>query len=452
MLNALWNLLCFLVALGILISVHEAGHFFAARWSGVRVLRFSIGFGRILCKKTGKDGCEYALSVFPLGGYVKMLGENDAPTPDGTLAEGSFKSKSIAVRAFIVAAGPACNILLAVLFFSLVNLTGITVLKPVAGDVVPGSAAAVAGLQREDLILSVNSEEVRSWQDVLEGLIVHSGESTPVSLQAAAQLGREPGRELRLSLEDFRPSPSGGALQQLGLKPCYGRVTRELSQVEAGSPAAVAGLAPGDIILSVNGIDTPDWFRVQEAVASSDGGTIALEVRRGEREFSLEVLPVFREDRKGKAHPYIGVGVKMQQLPELTEEIRYPFFEALAKGVEDTLRKSRLVAEAVLKMLDGSISAENISGPIAIARGAGGSASIGITLYISFLAVISVNLGILNLLPVPILDGGQLVFLLYEALAGREPAPRVQMILSSLGFGLLLSLMLLAVFNDIRTL
>ncbi len=447
MLSALWNLICFGVALGILVTVHEAGHFFAARACKVKVLRFSLGFGKVLFKKTGKDGCEYAVSMIPLGGYVKMLGETDE---NERSLEGSFKSKGRLQRFFIIAAGPLSNIILAIILYTGLNLSGVTVLRPVVGDVVPGSIAAEAGFQVYDRIESVGGDKTESWQDFLVNIVANIKEDN-VAVEVRGDLGKGQSRSLNLNLEDYDVNPRSDPLTLLGLKRCLGRVNNIIETVQPGSAAEQAGIRPGDSIESINGSETPTWFRVQDEIARTPGGPVKLVVKREGQLYESEFLPQYVYDKSlNRNKAFLGIGVNIEKIDGLSEEIQYSFSGAFLKALSDTKEMSRLVAVAAYKMVSGAISAENISGPIAIAKGAGESAAVGIAFFISFLAAISVNLGILNLLPIPVLDGGQLLFIVYETLTGREPNQRVQVMLTSLGFAVLLSLMLFSVFNDLR--
>ncbi|MCR5537512.1 MAG: RIP metalloprotease RseP [Succinivibrio sp.] len=448
MLSALWNLCCFALALGILITVHEAGHFYAARWCKVRVLRFSIGFGKVLFRKQGQDGCEYALSVIPLGGYVKMLGEEQSDEASGP---DSFLSKSLKQRAFIIAAGPLMNLILAVVLYTGINLSGVTILQPVVGDVLPGSSAQQAGFMRYDLIQKVADSRVQSWQDVMLMIMPQVGSDRPVQVEVAGELGHGEVRRLQLSVQDLELGPRTDALYLIGLRRCYGRVDNQIDSVAPLSPAELAGLKPGDAIVRVGDTDTPDFFRVQDAIQNAPPGPLELIILRDGAKYSAKVVPQLHKDiKQNKSVPFIGIGAKVTGLSELRKEIRYGLVDAVKVSLQETYRMSKLVVVACSKMLTGAISAENISGPIALAKGAGQSASIGISFFISFLAAISVNLGILNLIPIPVLDGGQLLFIAYEAVTGHEPSARARYMLTSLGFSVLITLMVFAVFNDIR--
>ena len=445
MISFAWNLLFFALALGILVTVHEAGHFFAARWCGVRVLRFSIGFGPVLVKKTLKDGCEYAVSLIPLGGYVKMKGENEAAAGDD-----SYQNKSVLQKALIIAAGPLSNIVLAFVLYFFVSVYGVSVIKPVIGDVIPDSFASEAGLSTGSLITKVNDEDVLSWSDVI------------LTFSTAASMGQcsietvpfeGQGKELTsvIKVPEFNDNYASVALEKMGLRMMLGQTSDRLGTVLDGSPAQLAGIKTGDKIVSVNGVATENWYRVYDAIRATDGSKIELLVERDGQIYETSVLPntVYNKALK-KNVPQIGVGANILPKAELEDEVSYSVIDAIPRAISETYRMSTLVVKAVIKMISGAISADNISGPISIAKGAGASATGGLAVFLSFLAAISVNLGILNLLPIPILDGGQLMFIAYEAVFRRTPGPRVQRMLTTLGLGILLFLMMLAVFNDIR--
>lgn len=460
MLGALWNLGCFAVAIGILVTVHEWGHFAAARVCRVTVERFSIGFGKVLWHFKDKKGTEYALSAIPLGGYVKMKGEGE----NGDREEGSFAALTVWRRIFIVAAGPACNILLAFLLYFIVNLNGQQVLRPVVGDVLAGSVAAEAGLDAGDEIVKVNDREVSTLAEALFALVENLGSAVTVEVRPfeaeleAQYAGYAPfipeapsERTLTLNLQEMTLGEGEDLLKKLGLTMMRGLAPNIVTLVQEGSPAARAGLQEGDRIEAVNGQLTPTWYAVQKEIATA-GSEVELTVLRAGERYRAPVYPETQCDAKGQCRSLIGVGASLIPVSNLTFHRDFTVGEALGKAVTDTAAMSLLIARSTMMLLDGTISAANISGPISIARGAGQSAAVGLTFFISFLAAISVNLGILNLIPVPVLDGGQLLFLAYEALTGRAPSARVQTALTALGFGFLVTLSLFAIFNDLRAL
>ncbi len=449
MLSGLWNLIFFALALGILISFHELGHYLAARWCGVRVLRFSLGFGPILYKRILKNGCEFALSAISLGGYVKMAGEGGGEEAAVPKSE-CFAYKSLKQRALIIAAGPAFNIVLAFVLYSLINFVGVSVLRPVVGDVIPGSRAEAAGLMLYDEIVAVDGKDVDSWNVTAMLLVERFNDQDKVELGVRSDLGTGAPRNVLISLSGLTLSPQQNPLQLIGLRPCAGKVSDRLTRVEPGSPAYNAGLETGDRIVSVNGKATPSWYRVQDAVASG-GSRLNVQVERDGVIYQSEIFPEQRCEGQ-HCRPVIGVGVDIEPMAELMRIKSYGPVDAVVKAAADTGRMSLFIISSTYKLISGQISADNISGPIAIAKGAGQSASFGFIFFLSFLAAISVNLGILNLLPIPVLDGGQLLFIAYEGITGLKPSPKVQYALSLIGFALIIALSLFAVFNDLKAL
>lgn len=449
MFNALWNLLFFALALGILITVHEWGHFILARLMGIKVLRFSIGFGPVIFKRKGKNGCEYALSLIPLGGYVKMKGEQDKDSLSND--SDSFASKKIYQRACVIAAGPFFNIVLAICLYAGLNMHGVTIIQPVVGDVIPYSEAENQGFKIYDRIEKVSGKDVNSWSDVMVELLPYIGSDENLKFEVSGNLGKDERRILSLNTKIMAVDRNDNPLLSLGLRPCTGKIDTSLGTVQNGSPAQKAGIVAGDEIIEINGVKTNSWYRIADTIAKSNGQELKLLVKRDGKIYTTKVIPELRyNERLKKSVPVIGIGVNYTPWPELSKTVSYGFYEALKKGFDDTVMMSKVVITAVTKLLSGAISSDNISGPIAIAKGAGESASYGLAFFISFLAAISVNLGILNLLPIPVLDGGQLLFLAYEAIARRKPSLKVQSVLTSVGFAILLALMLFAVFNDLK--
>ena len=448
--DLLFNLVLFMLSLSVLVIIHESGHFLAARACAVRVQRFSLGFGKVLLMKRGRDGCEYVISLLPLGGYVRMQGEGADAAADGN-AEGSFASRSVAQRAFIVAAGPLCNILLSVVLYQAVFMMGSTVLRPVVGDVSPhGVAARTADLAPYDEIRAVAGRPVSSWQEVVLALAEHAGSA--VSVQVAADFGRAPPREVVLSLSGLELGPRSSVLGYLGIRACQGVVHNELEFVAADSPAGLAGLRPGDRIVAVDAIPMESFYRLADYI--SEQGPRPLEVafiREGQRH-EVVITPELRSGPGAEEAYRIGVAARTERIAELYTFVSYPFAEAASRAAAHTCDMSLLIVRQLLRMLRGLASADSLSGPIAIARGAAESAALGLTFYMAFLALISVNLGILNLLPIPVLDGGQLLFLAYETVFRRRPSAQAQWVLTVLGFALLMMLTVFALINDLRAL
>ena len=453
MVNALGGAVYFFIALGILVTIHELGHFTAARLCGVKVLRFSLGFGPILYKRTAKDGCEYALSAIPLGGYVKMEGENtpNEETDKTKLSKTSFKAQSVLKRAIIIFAGPFSNIILAVLLLTGVNMSGIVERYAIVGDVIPQSIADKSGFKVYDKIDFIDDKQVNTWSDFLYEAVENIGDSKKVLVKVSSDFGKGQTRELFLSFEDLSLNRDESPIEKLGLRICFGKITNTLGAVLPNSPAHKAGLQVGDVIEQINGQKVDSWYRIQDSILSSNFAPLNLVVSRSGSKYSASVQPESKyNEHTKKSVPFVGIGPKGEEVDGLDRVVKYGFTDAVYKAVSDSVTMSKLVLVSAYKLINGSISADNISGPITIAKGAQESASFGLAIFISFLAAISVNLGILNLLPIPVLDGGQLIFLAYEAIMRREPSAKTQAALTAVGAAVLLTLMIFAIFNDIK--
>lgn len=443
----------FFIALGILVTIHELGHFLVAKACGVKVLRFSLGFGPIVFKRTAKDGCEYAISAIPLGGYVKMEGENAPLTEEEKqkLPKDSFKAQSVYKRALIIFAGPFFNIILAVILLTIVNMHGVRESNAVVGDVIPNSIAYNSGFLPYDKITNIDGQRVDSWNDVLYQFLEKLGKNENVKVNVISDVGNGQSRDLSLNLGTLTLDRNENPLEKVGIRVCVGKITTKISKVLENSPAQRASIAVGDEIVKVNGVDVDSWYRFQEMVEKSGGSPIELVVKRDGVLYSTSVIPEFKFHKGlNRSVPIIGVAAGFEQIDGLVKVVKYNIVDGTVKAVKDSFAMSKLIVISLGKLINGAISADNISGPIAIAKGAQESASFGIIIFLGFLAAISVNLGILNLLPIPVLDGGQLLFLLYEAITKKEPSAKVQMVLTATGASILLTLMLFAILNDVK--
>ncbi|GLQ31172.1 sigma E protease regulator RseP [Litoribrevibacter albus] len=437
-----------LVTLGLLITFHEFGHFWVARKCGVKVLRFSIGFGKPLIQWTDKQGTEYAIAMIPLGGYVKMLDERESEVSSSELDQ-AFNRKPVLQRIAVVAAGPIANFLLAIVLYSLVFGLGSTVVKPVIGEVPVESIAAKAGLKAGQVITRVDGKSVQDWTQVQLALVRRIGESGVLTITATQGEGWT--TEHTLTLDRWQegvkdPDPFGS----LGIHPKRLAVPAVIDQVLENSAALKAGLQSGDLIKSIDGSLIGDWRELVEIVKSSPGKALVLDVDRNGQLISITLTPDAKDGDKGKIIGFMGVMPKAVSWPEeYLVEVEYGVFGALLKGMQKTWDMSVLTLESIWKMLGGLISIENISGPITIAKVAGDSVSYGLVPFLSFLAYVSVSLGVLNMLPIPVLDGGHLVYYLIELARGKPLSQSVQELGLRLGVALIGSLMIFAVFNDI---
>ncbi|ATJ84198.1 sigma E protease regulator RseP [Halomonas beimenensis] len=446
------NVLAVIVVLGLLITFHEFGHFWVARRCGVKVLRFSVGFGKPLWSRFDRHGTEFAVAAIPLGGYVKMLDEREGPVPaeERHLA---FNRQNVWARIAIVVAGPLANFLLALVAYWALFVAGTTVVVPVIGEVTPDSPAARGGLAAGQEITAVQGETVRSWEEINLELVAAIGASGELTVQAR-DAGASHAREHRLPVEDWlvRQDPPQ-PLASLGIAPWRPRLPAVLGQVVDGEPAAAAGLAPGDEVVAIDGTPVEDWGHFVERVRARPGETLALEVLRDGERRSVSLTPRANTLQDGTTIGYVGAGVQPVEWPEeYRREIRYGPLVALGEATVRTGEMTVLTLDAIRKMVVGLISPSNLSGPITIARIAGDTARSGLESFVSFLAYLSISLGVLNLLPIPVLDGGHLMYYLVEAVRGRPVSERTQALGLRIGLALVGTLMLMALYFDLMRL
>ena len=447
MMNILWSLAAFIVALGVLITVHEFGHFWVARRCGVRVERFSIGFGRALWRRTDRQGTEYVIALIPLGGYVKMLDERVEAVPP-ELRHQSFNNKTVWQRAAIISAGPVANFIFAVFAYWLVFLIGVPSLRPVVGEIAPDSVAAHAEISPGMELKSLGGIETPDWDSVRLELISKIGDAQ--TTVGVAPFGSSHVVEKRLDLRQWQFEPDKqDPVVALGIMPRGPQIEPVLAEVQAGSAAAKAGLQPGDRIVKVNGQLLGQWQRFVTLVRDNPAKPLAVEIERAGSPLSLTLIPDTKPAGKAGEEGFVGVVPKIIPLPDEYKTIRqYGPFTALYEAGDKTWQLMKLTVSMLGKLITGDVKLNNLSGPISIAQGAGMSAEFGLVYYLMFLALISVNLGIINLFPLPVLDGGHLLFLAIEKLKGGPVSERVQDFSYRIGSVLLVLLMGLALFND----
>ncbi|MCR9935044.1 sigma E protease regulator RseP [Vibrio antiquarius] len=448
MTGILWNLISFIVALGILVAVHEFGHFWVARRCGVKVEKFSIGFGKSIWSKVGKDGTEYSISMIPLGGYVKMVDSrvDEVPEHEKHLA---FDKKPLWKRTSIVAAGPIFNFLFAIFAYWLVFLIGIPAVKPVIGEVTPNSIVAEAGIESGMELKSISGIKTPDWESVNMGLISHIGDDLmTVTLTSANEVGSEVTKTLDLREWEFDPETQS-AMQSLGFAPYTPEVYRVIEQVSQGGAAEKAGVLPGDEIVAIAEQRVTEWKQVVEAVRSNPDTPIELTVLRQGYEQTLTLTPSSRELANKEVVGFAGIAPKVAEWPESYRfDLQFGVFESVGKAVDKTGQVIGLTISMLKKLIVGDVGLNNLSGPISIAKGAGATADYGLVYFLGFLALISVNLGIINLVPLPMLDGGHLLFFAIEAVIRRPVPERVQEMGFRIGGAIIFSLMALALFND----
>ncbi|MFQ2108952.1 sigma E protease regulator RseP [Aeromonas rivipollensis] len=442
----LWNIGAFIVALGLLVAVHEFGHFWVARRCGVKVERFSIGFGKAIWRRIGKDGTEYVLALIPLGGYVKMLDGRVDELKPGEEAQ-AFNHKSVWARMAIVAAGPMANFVFALFAFWLMFMIGVPSVKPVVGEVRPVSIVAQAGIEPGMEIVGVGDEATGDWESVTYALISHLGDKSVQLKLKAPGASYAVDKTLMLDSWTFDPdkeSPIGS----LGIVPLGGKVLPVVQAIVPSSASEKAGLQVGDRIKGVGDQAITEWTEFVERVQQSPEQPLQVTVEREGSDLTLTLTPDVKKVR-GQLVGFVGLSPQLVPLPdEYRVLLQYGPLQALWHGVQKTWSLITLTFDMIGKLIGGIVSLDNLSGPISIAKGAGSSADYGLVYFLGFLALISVNLGIINLFPLPVLDGGHLVYFLIEAVTGKPVPEKIQEIGFRIGAAILMLLMGIALFND----
>lgn len=436
----LFTLVAFIIALGLLITFHELGHYWVARRCGVRVLRFSVGFGRVLVRRTDRHGTEWALSAIPLGGYVKMLDEPQQA--DGGDARQAFNRQPVGKRFAIVAAGPMANLLLAAVLYAALNLAGTQEPAAILAAPQAGTPAAEAGIQAGDRIVGVNGAAVRSWGEARWELLDALTSGGAVALQVEGEGGAARQHTLALEAASIEPD-AADMMGEAGLSLATPRpLVRELV---AGGAGEQAGLKPGDVIMAAGPLNEPSASELVDYIQGQAGQAMAMTVLRGDAPMHIELTPQAQTDASGERVGRIGVMLGAD-FPMVT--VRYGVAQSAWRGVARTADTVWFSLKMMGRMVTGDVSVRNISGPVTIADYAGQTARIGLAAYIGFLALISVSIGVLNLLPIPMLDGGHLMYYIIEMLRGK-PLPDAWLETGQrVGLGLLAALMGLAFFND----
>jgi regulator of sigma E protease len=445
MLSILWSFVAFIVALGVLITVHEFGHFWVARRCGVKVERFSIGFGKALWRRSDRQGTEYVIALIPLGGYVKMLDERVESVP-AELRHQAFNNKTVLQRASIIAAGPIANFIFAVFAYWVVFIHGVPGVRPVVGEILNGSVAAEAQITSGMELKAVDGIETPDWDAVRMALIGKIGDSK--ATLTVSQFGEDATQLKQLDLRDWQFEPDKqDPVVALGIRPRGPQIETTLAEVQSNSPASAAGLQAGDRIVKVDGQPLTQWQVFAAQVRDNPRKNMALDIERNGEPVALTLTP---EAKPGnEAEGFAGVIPRVIPLPDEYKTVRqYGPFAAIGEASVKTWQLMKLTVSMLGKLITGDVKLNNLSGPISIAQGAGLSAEYGVIYYLMFLALISVNLGIINLFPLPVLDGGHLLFLAIEKIKGRPVSERVQDFSYRIGSILLVLLMGLALFND----
>lgn len=452
MLDFLWNLGSFIVALGLLITAHEYGHFYIARRCGVKVERFSIGFGKAIWRKVGQDGTEYVIAMIPLGGYVKMLDERVEDVPDN-LKDQAFNRKSVWQRIAIVAAGPIANFIFAIIALYFMYLIGVPSLKPVITSTTPGTAAAQIQVTEPMQVTAISGQPVRNWEEVNLALVGHIGDDS-LTLSLAPLNGLQgldtDTRTYTLDTRQWRFDPEKESpITALGLGVYRPAIEPQIALISEGSAAAKSDLKVGDTLVAINGQQYTDWQAFVDIIQHSANVPVELTVRRNGEQFAISVTPASVKNSDGKDIGVLGVSPAQAQWPEnMRLQLEYGPIESFAIAADKTWQLVVVSFKMIGKLFTGDVSVKNLSGPISIAQGAGNSANYGLVYFLGFLALISVNLGIINLLPLPVLDGGHLLYYFVEVITGKPVSEKVQEIGFRFGAALLLMLMSIVLFND----
>ncbi len=451
MLDVLLTIVSLLVALSLLIAVHELGHFLVARWMGVKVLRYSIGFGRPLWQRvSGADQTEYVIASIPLGGYVKMLDEREGEVPEAELHR-AFNRQPVLKRSAIVLAGPFFNFAFAIIAYWMMFVIGVNGIKPIIGEIEPDSIAAVAGLHSGQEILSVDGEMTPTWQSAIEAILPKMLLNKPVTLTLyEGGVSREAMLEFNGVNTDSKPQE---LYKKLGLNIYQPRIAPVIGKVVSESVAEKAGLKAGDRVVIAAGQAVDEWHQLVTIIEAHPGKLLELQIERDGSELTLSLEPQAVDSEKGTVGK-IGAGVYFDRtvFEPLRAELRYDAVAAIPAALAKSWDMASLTLKMIGEMIMGRASIENISGPIGIAQYAKQSADLGISHFLKFLGLISVSLGVLNLLPIPVLDGGHLLYYIVEGISGRPVPEKVEAIGQRIGLALILALTSLAIFNDLARL
>ena len=448
----LHTLFYFIIAIGILVSFHEFGHFWVARKVGVKVIRFSVGFGKVLWSyQRNPEATEYVLSAIPLGGYVKMVDEREGEVASEDLPY-AFNRQPLWARTAIVAAGPAFNLILAVVLFWCVLVVGETGIKPIIGVVAQGTIAANGGFVEGDEIVFVNDKLTPTWTEAM-GVIIASALNGDQEVNVTVKNLDNQQNERSLSFSETTIQSPEVLYQQLGFKPWSPKLKPIIGNVLPESAALSAGLLKGDVLISADGVLLQDWMQWVEMVKSHPAVLINVVIERDGVQLPLSITPKSVQVEQ-KTEGKIGAAVLVPEdlLKSVTVEYALSPIDAIPIAFETTGYYSSATLKMMGRMLLGKASVENLSGPISIAQYAGQSATMGLVAFIKFMALVSVSLGVLNLLPVPVLDGGHLLFFALEAIKGRPLSDKIQNFFQQVGMTLLMSLMALAMFLDVQRL
>ncbi|WP_111980116.1 sigma E protease regulator RseP [Algibacillus agarilyticus] len=446
----IWNLLFFVILIGILVTVHEYGHFIVARKCGVQVIRFAIGFGKPLVKWFDKQGTEYVIAAIPLGGYVKML-DTRLGEVDESCRSRAFNLKPVQQRIAIVAAGPIFNFLFTIVAFWLISIIGFQAIKPVIGETEPDSIAYHAELPKHAELIKINEQTLINWQDAQLALSSLIGDSNASVTYRTELNGAE--RHSQLDLSQWQPEPEKESLiTSIGIKPYRPEITLNVAIIQPNSPASHV-LLENDKITAINDTELQNWLQFTQLIRSLPGADVTVKVVRNGESIELFTQLGVRTEPNGEKIGFIGIVPRVEPWPkEYVQFIQYDILSAIPVALEKTWHTISLSFAMVGKLITGDVSLNSLSGPVSIAKGAGTTASYGVVNFLNFMAFISVSLGIINLLPLPVLDGGHLLYFLIELVRGKPVPEHIQEIGFKIGLVFIISLMSIAFFNDLARL
>ena len=452
------TILAFIITIGLLVTIHEYGHFQVARWCNVKVLRFSIGFGKPLWQKTfGKDKTEFVLAAIPLGGFVKMLDEreqqaeeNPVPQSEADLKR-AFNRQTVWKRIAIVLAGPVANLLLAIVLYWGLFMLGVTGMRPIVGVVADNSLAAQASLQSGEIIQKIAGKPVSTWQEARWLILEESLENKTVEIEAINN-----NNELlqhTLSFEGINNDAEIDILKKIGLDVYQPNIPAVIGEILPNSAAEKAGFMPNDKILQIDNVVTDDWEQVVNIIKLSPNKKLQFEIKRGQKIVRITATPeAIKENKLTIGRMGAGVKLDKNELDKLLITLNYSPLLSLQKAIAKTWDTSIFSLKMLGKMVTGQVSLKGISGPVTIATFAGESANLGLKTFLGFLALVSISIGVLNLLPIPVLDGGHLMYYMVEILKGSPVSEQAMLAGQKIGFVLLGLLMTIALFNDFNRL
>lgn len=448
----LLTILWFLLALGILVTFHEFGHFYIARRCGVKVIRFSVGFGKPLFSWKDRLGTEYTLAAIPLGGYVKMLDEREGDVALDELSS-AFTQKTVWQRMAIVVAGPVANFLLAIILYFVLALMGGNGIAPVVGELPKDSLASLSGLQAGDELVGVDGELVNTWSDVFSALSHRIGDTGTIHLTvktySASQAESSPARSVYLPIERWlRDDDQPNFFKQLGIARFIPDGDLIVDKVLEGSPAGLAGMKVGDRILRADAQEIVTWKQWVEYVRARPGVPIAIEVERLGKTINMLLTPQPIE-KQDKVIGQVGVSSLVSWPEGMVRPVEYSVSESVLRGFTQTGERALFITTFIKKLLFAEVSTKNLSGTFTIAKVAGDSAKAGIVSYLAFLAFLSVSLGVFNLLPIPVLDGGHLLYYVIELVKGSPVSEKIQLVGYQIGLFFVLGIMVVAHVNDL---